>query len=132
MNNGHNGIRNVGAGDSLGDLCASVLYTYSKNMLTGGAVQVGQISGFYSFNTSWRLGTTYQYMAGNAQLEHNRAQQVTTTLQYSLSKRTMLYAEAAYQWSGDVAGEHDAWIGGRARSSTDRQFVGCLGMQTFF
>ncbi|MCG5073155.1 hypothetical protein [Paraburkholderia tagetis] len=72
-------------------------------------------------------------MKGNAQLDHNRAQQVTTTLQYSLSKRTMVYAEAAYQWTGgDVAGAHGAWEGGLAQSSTDRQFVGRLGMQTFF
>jgi predicted porin len=135
MNNGHDGIRNfgAGAGDTLGNLYASALYTYTKNTLTGGTVQVGQISGLYSFDAFWRLGANYQYMKGNAELSHNQAQQVTTTAQYSLSKRTMVYAEAAYQWTtGDVAGAHNAWIGGMAQSSSDRQFVARFGMQTFF
>lgn len=135
MNDGHDGIRNfgIGVGNTFGNLYANALYTYTKNTLTGAVAQVGQIGGLYSFNPFWRLGANYQYIKGNAQLDHNRAQQVTTTVQYSLSKRTMLYAEAAYQWTGgDVAGTHNAWIGGLMPSSNNHQFAAHLGMQTFF
>ncbi|WP_321883080.1 porin [Paraburkholderia bannensis] len=135
MNDGHDGIRNigVGVGNTFGDLYASALYTYTRNTQTGATAQVGQISGLYSFNPFWRLGANYQYIKGNAQLDHNRAQQVTTALQYSLSKRTMLYTDAAYQWTnGDVAGTHNAWIGGLMPSSNNHQFAAHIGMQTFF
>ncbi|WP_322053300.1 porin [Paraburkholderia bannensis] len=135
MNDGHDGIRNIGVGigNTFGDLYASALYTYTKNTQTGATAQVGQISGLYSFNSFWRLGANYQYIKGNAQLDHNCAQQVTTALQYSLSKRTMLYTDAAYQWtSGDVAGTHNAWIGGLMPSSNNHQFAAHIGMQTFF
>jgi predicted porin len=135
MNDGHDGIRNfgVGVGNTFGSLYASALYTYTKNTLTGATAQVGQISGLYSFNPFWRLGANYEYIKGNAQLDHNRAQQVTAALQYSLSKRTMLYTDAAYQWTGgDVAGTHNAWIGGLMPSSNNHQFAAHIGMQTFF
>jgi predicted porin len=135
MNDGHDGIRNfgVGVGNTFGALYASALYTYTRNTLSGATAQVGQISGLYSFDPSWRLGANYQYIKGNVQLDHNRAQQITSTLQYSLSKRTMVYAEAAFQWTGgDVAGTHTAWMGGLAPSSNDHQAVGRVGMQTFF
>ncbi|WP_322045857.1 porin [Paraburkholderia sp. J67] len=135
MSDGHDGIRNigVGVGNTFGNLYASALYTYTKNTLTGGTAQVAQISGLYSFNSFWRVGANYQYIKGNAQLDHNRAQQVTTAVQYSLSKRTMLYADTAYQWTGgDVAGTHNAWIGGLSPSSNNHQFAAHIGMQTFF
>ncbi|WP_322012733.1 porin [Paraburkholderia sp. J12] len=135
LNDGHDGIRNIGVGlgNTFGNLYASMLYTYTHNTLNGTTAQAAQISGLYSFSPFWRLGANYQYMKGNAALDHNQAQQITTTLQYSLSKRTLLYVEAAYQWTnGDVAGMHGAWIGGLDPSSSDTQFVGRLGMQTFF
>jgi predicted porin len=135
MNDGRDGIRNlgVGIGQTFGSLYANALYTYTKNTLTSGTVQAAQIGGLYTFNPFWRLGANYQYMKGNAELNHNQAQQVTTTLQYSLSKRTMVYAEAAYQWTGgDVQGTHNAWIGGLGQSNSDRQFVTRIGLQTFF
>jgi predicted porin len=135
LNNGHDGIRNfgVGAGYRLGALDATALYTNTRNTLTGGGVQVFQVGGLYAFNPVLRLGANYQFMSGNAQLEHNKASQVTTALQYSLSKRTTLYGEMAYQWThGDVPGQYNAWIGGVDPSSNNGQFVGRLGMQTSF
>jgi predicted porin len=135
LNDGHDGIRNFGGGVSqaIGDLYLNALYTNTKNTLTGGMVQVLQAGGLYAFNPFWRLGANYQYMKGNAQLSHNRAQQVTTALQYSLSKRTVVYAEGVFQWTGgDVEGGHNAWINGAGQSSTDHQFIGRLGLQTVF
>lgn len=135
MSDGRDGIRNfgVGVGQSFDSLYLNVLYTNTRNTLTGGMVQVGQVGGLYSFNSFWRLGLNYQYMKGNAKLEHNQAQQITSALQYSLSKRTTLYVEGVYQWTGgDVAGQHNAWVNGEAQSSSTRQLVGRVGMQTFF
>ncbi len=135
LNEGHDGIRNFGGGISqvLGDLYLNALYTNTKNTLTGGAVQALQVGGLYAFNPFWRLGGNYQYMKGNATLQNNRAQQLTSALQYSLSKRTTVYAEAVYQWTGgDVEGGHDAWINGAGQSDTNHQFIGRVGLQTMF
>ncbi|WGS55175.1 porin (plasmid) [Paraburkholderia sp. D15] len=135
LDNGHDGIRNFGGGISqaIGDLYLSALYTNTKNTLTGGMVQVVQAGGLYAFNPFWRLGANYQYMKGNAALSHNRAQQITSALQYSLSKRTTVYTEGVFQWTGgDVEGSHNAWINGAGQSRSDHQFIARLGLQTIF
>jgi predicted porin len=135
LDDGHDGIRNFGAGihETFGDLYLSGLYTNTKNTLTGSVVQVEQLGGLYSFNHVLRLGANYQYWSGNAPLEHNKAQQITTALQYSLSKRTIVYVEGVYQWTGgDVSGGHNAWINGTDPSSSTRQAIGRIGMQTSF
>jgi predicted porin len=135
LNNGHDGIRNFGGGlsQTIGDLYLNALYTNTRNTLTGGVVQAVQAGGLYTLMPDIRLGANYQYMKGNAQLSHNRAQQVTSAAQYLLSKRTTLYAEAVYQWTGgDVEGGHNAWINGAGQSSTPHQFIGRLGLQTAF
>ncbi|CAB3810175.1 hypothetical protein LMG28688_07168 [Paraburkholderia caffeinitolerans] len=135
LNNGHDGIRNFGGGISqpIGDLYLNALYTNTKNTLTGGVVQAIQAGGLYSLTPFWRIGANYQYMKGNAQLEDNHAQQVTAAVQYSLSKRTVVYAEGVFQWTGgDVPGGHNAWINGVGQSSSDHQIIGRLGLQTAF
>ncbi|MGS0625829.1 porin [Ralstonia sp. VS2407] len=135
LNNGRDGIRNFGIGVShaFGDLYLNALYTNTKNTFTSGGVQAVQVGGLYAVNSVWKLGANYQYMRGNARLDNNRAQQVTTALQYSLSKRTTLYVEGAFQWTGgDVAGGHHAWINGEGPSDSNRQFIGRIGMQTAF
>nr|WP_284506416.1 porin [Caballeronia sp. INDeC2] len=135
LNDGHDGIRNFGGGVSqtIGKLYLNALYTNTRNTLTGGMVQVMQVGGLYSFMPDLRLGANYQYMKGNATLSNNKAQQVTNTLQYFLSKRTVVYLEAAYQWTGgDVEGGHNAWINGEGPSSTTHQLVGRAGLQTSF
>ena len=135
LDNGQDGIRNIGVGlhQTIGKFYLNGLYTNTRNTLTGGDVQVLQVGALYSFNPVLRLGSNYQYWFGNAILEHNRAQQVTTALQYSLSKRTMVYAEAVYQWTGgDVSGGHNAWINGVDQSSSDSQAIARIGLQTSF
>jgi predicted porin len=135
LDDDHDGIRNFGAGihETFGALYLSGLYTNTKNTLTGGVVQVEQVGGLYSFNHVVRLGANYQYWSGNAELEHNKAQQITTALQYSLSKRTIVYVEGVYQWTGgDVSGGHNAWINGTDPSNSTREAIGRIGMQTSF
>jgi predicted porin len=135
LSNGHDGIRNIGVGVSkqLGNLYLNLLYTYTKNTESGAAVNVVQVGQFYSFSPFWHLGANYQYTKGNAVLSHNQAQQITTALQYSLSKRTTLYTEAVYQWTnGDTPGTHDAWINSTLPSSNDGQFIARVGMQMSF
>lgn len=135
LNDGHDGIRNFGGGVSqtIGDVFLNALYTNTRNTLTGGAVQAVQVGALYTFMPDIRFGANYQFMLGNAQLSHNRAQQVTGAAQYLLSKRTTLYAEAVCQWTGgDVEGGHNAWINGTAQSSMTHQVIGRLGLQTSF
>ncbi|SAL67089.1 porin [Caballeronia humi] len=135
LNEGHDGIRNFGAGVSqtLGKFYLNALYTNTRNTLTGGVIHATQVGALYSFMPDLRLGGNYQYMKGNATLTNNKAQQVTTTVQYFLSKRTVIYAEAAYQWTGgDVEGSHNAWINGEGPSNTTHQLVGRAGLQTTF
>lgn len=135
LNGGHDGIRNFGGGMSqaLGDLYLNALYTNTRNTLTGGMVQVIQVGGLYAFAPDLRLGGNYQYMKGNETLSHNKAQQITSALQYSLSKRTTVYVEGVFQWTGgDVEGGHNAWINGAGQSSTTHQAIGRLGLQTTF
>lgn len=135
LGNGRDGIRNAGAGigQQFGDIFASALYTYTRNTLTGATVQVTQVGGLYALGPAWRLGANYQYMKGNATLDHNRAQQVTGVVQYAFSKRTTAYVEAVGQWTGgDVAGGHNAWINGAAPSSGTTQIIGRVGLQHMF
>jgi predicted porin len=97
-------------------------------------VQAVQIGGLYSFNSFWHLGANYEYWSGDAVLEHNKAQQITAALQYALSKRTLVYVEGVFQWTGgDVPGGHNAWITGvNDQSSTTRQAIARIGMKTSF
>jgi predicted porin len=135
LNDGHDGIRNFGGGVSqkIGNLNLSALYTNTKNTLTGAMVQAIQGGGLYFITPFLRLGANYQYMKGNATLSDNRAQQVTTVLQYSLSKRTVVYVEGVFQWTGgDVQGGHNAWINGTEQSSSTHQGIARLGLQTIF
>jgi predicted porin len=136
MNNGHDGIRNWGLGArySLTLVDLNLLYTNTKNTLTGAAINVVQVGGRY-VGAPWTIGANYQYMKGNAQLDHNYAHQLTGAVQYALSKRTSAYVEAVYQLAGGSVGA-DAWINGvmgpNAQSGSRSQFLGRIGMFTRF
>ena len=135
LGDGKSGIRNFGAGvhQRIGGLYLSGLYTNTENTLSGATVQALQAGAMVSFSPSLQLGANYQYWRGNAALEHNHAQQLTSALQYSLSPRTLVYLEAAYQWTGgDVAGDDDAWINGVGQSNSTRQAIAQLGIHTSF
>ncbi|WP_323119257.1 porin [Burkholderia alba] len=136
MNNGHDGIRNWGLGArySLTLVDLNLLYTNTRNTLTGAGINVVQVGGRY-VNAPWTIGANYQYMKGNAQLDDNYAHQVTAAVQYALSKRTSAYVEAVYQRAGGSQGAQ-AWINGvtgpDAQSSGNSQFLARIGMLTRF
>ncbi|KFG95225.1 porin [Burkholderia paludis] len=139
MNNGHDGIRNYGAGmhyDFSGIVLANVLYTYTKNTLTGARIDVGQIGANWFISNAWTLGANYEYMKGNAILQNNKAHQLTSSLMYWFSKRTAVYVEGVYQYASGDDPATGAWINGlfgsNAGSSSHSQAIGRLGMTTTF
>ncbi|MBK5151368.1 porin [Burkholderia sp. R-69608] len=99
INNGNSGIRTYGVGGGVfaGPAYIDALYTHTKNTFTGAAVNVYEVGGMYPFSPFLHLAAAYQFMDGNSVLNGNRAHQVNTTLAYSLSKSTMLYASFVYQ-----------------------------------
>ncbi|MEM5448512.1 porin [Paraburkholderia guartelaensis] len=131
--NGREGIRNYGFGaryDGLGNRY-NVLFTDTKNTLTGGEVWVVQAGIMRWFNDAWLIGTNYQYMKGNAKVSHNKASQVTAAVQYLLSKRTTVYLEGVFQQAGGD-GPAYAWINGLSPSGSNRQTALRVGLATRF
>lgn len=133
MDDGHDGIRNYGAGLKyfFADTTASVLFTDTQNTLTGAKIWVVQAGVQKWFGAAWLAGINYQYMKGNAELSHNKANQVTAGVQYWLSKRTDVYVTAVFQQAGGDQGA-DAWINGLSQSSNSRQTALRIGLATTF
>jgi predicted porin len=75
-------------------------------------------------------------MKGNDVLLNNKAQQVTTALQYSFSKRTTAYVEAIYQRASGDAAVTRAWINGLLQpdgaASNRSQTLARVGLRTSF
>lgn len=139
MNNGHDGIRNYGVGvhyDFGGAVLANILYTNTKNTLTGARIDVGQIGANWYISNAWTLGANYEYMKGNETLQNNKAHQVTGALMYWFSKRTSVYLEGVYQRASGDNPATGAWINGlfgpNAASSSHSQAIGRLGLTTLF
>lgn len=138
MNNGHDGIRNYGVGAhyDFGGVLASVLYTNTKNTMTGAQIDVGQIGANWFISNAWTLGGNYEYMKGNATLQNNKAHQLTATLMYWFSKRTSVYVEGVYQHASGDNPATGAWINGlvgpAAASSSHSQSLGRIGLTTLF
>jgi len=136
MNNGHDGIRNWGSGAryTLAGVQFNLLYTNTRNTLTGGAINVLQAGAYYRVTPAVSIGGNYQYMKGNAQLDNNRANQIIAALQYALSKRTSAYVEAVYQRVG--GNDAQAWINGLTgvdgQSASNAQFLTRIGVMTRF
>ncbi|CAH2788166.1 MAG: Outer membrane porin [uncultured Caballeronia sp.] len=93
LGNGHDGIRNFGAGAHyrFGNVLAMLLYRNTKNMESGARIDVYKAGAFWTISGAWLAGLDYQYMKGNEVLENNKAHQVATAVQYHFSKRTMAY-----------------------------------------
>jgi predicted porin len=125
-------IQNWGAGAryALGNSTLTALYTNTRNTGNSAVVNMVEIGDSYRVTPAFGLGANYMYMWGNAGVDRNHAHQVTAVAQYSLSKRTMMYAETAYQITNSGA---EAAIDGNFGPSSGRsQFIGRLGMQTKF
>jgi len=133
LDNGLDSIRNYGAGLRYKWLGTdfNVLYTDTRNTLTDGEVRVIQVGADRRFATAWLVGLNYQYMKGNAQLNDNRANQVTAAVQYWLSKRTDIYVEGVVQQAGGD-GPAYAWINGLSPSNSSRQTALRIGLATQF
>ncbi|MBN3845890.1 MULTISPECIES: porin [Burkholderiaceae] len=135
MSNGHDGIRNWGVGTQYdtGKVLANLLYTNTRNTLTGGQIDMVQIGANWHVTPFWSLGADYQYMQGNAVLLDNKAHEVAASVMYSLSKRTSVYVEGIYQRATGSNGSATAWINGlSAPSSTGSQLLTRIGMTTTF
>ncbi|WP_322037101.1 porin [Burkholderia cepacia] len=129
------GVRNWGAGLRYGFGAAnlSALFTTVRNAASGGAAWMGEVGGTWKLTGATTLGADYMYMKGNATLDDNHAHQLTATVQYHLSKRTMVYASGA--WQRASSGAH-AQINGvldpDGASSGANQAIARIGMHTVF
>lgn len=138
LDNGHDGIRNFGFGAhyDFARVLAMLLYTNTKNTFSGAEINVYKAGAFWQVAGPWTLGLDYQYMRGNVVLENNRAQQVTTALQYNFSKRTLAYVEGIYQRAAGGGQVAQAWINGLNQpdggSSNQTQVLARVGIQMKF
>ncbi|SMG48974.1 porin [Paraburkholderia susongensis] len=136
FNQGYDGIRNWGGGAkyAFGRLTVNLLYTNTRNTFNGAQVNAVEVGAYYRMSPAWAWGADYQYMKGNSALNDNAAHQLTSKLQYSLSRRTSAYVEAVYQYA-QGEGAH-AWINGlpglNSASSGPSQFLTRIGVTTAF
>jgi predicted porin len=99
IDNGNAGIRNIGVGGryKIGSLQFALLGTTSRNTATGAQIDALDATLSYDISPFWNLATTYTYEGGNDVLDDVHANQVSSTLTYRLSKRTIVYATFAWQ-----------------------------------
>ncbi|MFM0627197.1 porin [Paraburkholderia xenovorans] len=134
----HDGIRNFGFGAhyNFGSVLGMLLYTNTKNTASGAKIDVYKGGASWTISGPWTLGLDYAYMKGNDVLLNNKAQQVTTALQYSFSKRTTAYVEAIYQRASGDAAVTRAWINGLLQpdgaASNRSQTLARVGLRTSF
>lgn len=122
----------VGAAYTLGSLKLSADFsdTHFRSSTGGGDLtfQNYEVSGIYFLTSALLMGTGFTYTIGHDHASDStpKYQQVNLVVQYSLSKRTSVYAMGAFQnASGDAPA---AQIAGFNPSSTTRQVVGRLGL----
>ncbi|PWT92197.1 MAG: porin [Proteobacteria bacterium] len=142
LGNGHDGIRNFGFGahyqfdSKFGSVLAMLLYTNTKNTATGAQIDVYKTGAQWEIGGPWSAGLDYTFMHGNETLDHNRAHQINGALQYHLSKRTLVYAEAIYQRASGDNAVTQAWINALlqpgAAASNRSQTLARIGVSTRF
>jgi predicted porin len=108
LNNGNDGIRNLGVGAAyiVGPAQIAALYTNTENTQNGARVGVYETDLTWNFSPFFHANLAYQYMKGNETLKNQKAHQETLSLTYSLSKRTSIYSGLAFQ----QASGGPAWI----------------------
>ncbi|WP_186137434.1 porin [Burkholderia gladioli] len=135
INGGADGIRNFGVGGRVAIMrgWADLLYTNTRDTFSGATINVFEVGGTVPLSYAVHLYAAYQYMAGNAVLQDNRAHQLNLTLDYALSKRSDVYVSAAYQHAGGDSNTARAWILFTAGpSSSGNQVIARVGMRHFF
>jgi predicted porin len=129
------GIRNwgVGARYNFGKVIATAMVTTVRNTENGAAVAEGEIGASYQVDPALSLSANYMYMKGNHVVDNNHAHQITAVADYSLSKRTTVYAQAVYQRTNSGA---QALISGvldpNGMSSGPNQFLARIGIENRF
>ncbi|WP_233862262.1 porin [Paraburkholderia adhaesiva] len=128
-------VRNwgVGAHYDFGKLTTTALITTVRNMANGGAIAQGEVGATYMLTPALQFGADYMYMKGNGFLDNNHAHQISASVDYFLSKRTMVYTQAVYQRANSGA---QALISGildpNGTSSGPSQFLTRVGIETRF
>ncbi|WP_241025684.1 porin [Burkholderia sp. Tr-20390] len=120
----------VGARYSFESFGINALLTTVKNQLSGASAYSAQVGGSWQSTPFWLLSANYMYMKGNETLTNNHAHQITGAASYFLSKRTAVYAEAAYQRTN--SGAFAQFNGVYVPSSSPSQAIGRVGVRTSF
>lgn len=128
-------IRNwgIGAHYVLGAIYMVADVVTVRNLLSGAGAWAAQAGASWHITPAWSLGASYMYMKGNEVLDDNHAHQIGATMNYSLSKRTMVYVEGIYQRANSGA---QAAINGimesSGSSSNASQAIARIGVHTVF
>ncbi|WP_321805790.1 porin [Burkholderia sp. BCC1993] len=128
-------VRNWGAGAHyrIGRANLSALVTTVHNAASGGSVWMAESGGTWQLSGPVRIGADYMYMKGNAALDNDHAHQVTATVQYTLSKRTMVYATGVWQRASSGArAQINGVLDPDGASSGANQAIARIGLHTLF
>lgn len=129
------GIRNwgIGAHYTIGATTLTGLVTTVRNSFNGAAIAEAEAGINYQLAPEWVLVGGYMYMKGNAVLNNNHAHQIDMSVDYILSKRTMLYVQGIFQRANSGA---NALINGildpNGASSGSTQSLARIGIKTIF
>lgn len=128
-------VRNwgIGAHYALGPTLTSASFVTVRNALTGAYAYAAQLASSWQITPAFSLGLSYMYMKGNEVLFDNHANQLDAILSYSLSKRTMVYAEGAYQRANSGAhADINGILNPSGSSSSASQAIARIGLRTTF
>ena len=126
-------IRTLGVGSkwTADEWTLAGTYSRTENSNTGGVINNIGAGTTRSFGERYGLTVHYQYMKGNAVLLDRYAHQLLMVAETSLSKRSRIYLQAAYQWAGGQ--DARAWINGAsAPSSSSRQLLSGVFLEHMF
>ncbi|WP_322062389.1 porin [Paraburkholderia sp. J63] len=128
-------VRNWGAGAHVGfgAITANTLFTTVRNSASGGAVWMGEAGAVWHTGGPLLFGADYMYMKGNATLDNNHAHQLTASVQYWLSKRTMVYASGVWQRANSGAfAQINGVLDADGASDGANQAIARVGIHTVF
>jgi GBP family porin len=114
---------------------SSAAGTSSNFSLAGGSARFTnyEVNGHYSFTPAFTLSGAYTFTDASLDGVKPKYHQVTAQADYALSKRTDVYAEAAFQHvTGTDGSGITAVINGVSASSTATQVVGTVGIRHRF
>lgn len=109
--------------------------TTSGLTLNGGSARFTnyEVNGRYAFTPAWTVSGAYTFTDARLDGASPKYHQITLQTDYALSRRTDVYAEAAYQHVGSTGDSGiTADIVGVSASSTNSQVVGTVGIRHRF